>query len=153
MRPTRVTDYAHLDADRVEHYEGFYEAFEEEHGRIVTFSDSEESDSDEDSEGGGMEVRAPDEYCEKEYTPGAYFEGYCGRIFPEIPQLRATFATHAFQRLLNEERRAIRAEKRRRLAVLRSTPGRFFRVDDVKRSGLTFEEIYGDALDTDDDSD
>ncbi|KAH6887233.1 hypothetical protein BKA70DRAFT_1236039 [Coprinopsis sp. MPI-PUGE-AT-0042] len=139
---TYESDYAHLDVDCVEHYEGFYHAFEKEHGRVVS-DESDDSECEEKVEG---TCRDADEYCEVEFTIGAYFEGFCGRIFPETPQIQATFATHAFQRLLNDERRAIRAEKARQLAEMHSRPGPFLRVDEVERAGLTFEDIYCNDL-------
>ncbi|KAH6912189.1 hypothetical protein BKA70DRAFT_1219342 [Coprinopsis sp. MPI-PUGE-AT-0042] len=143
---TYESDYAHLDADRLEHYEDVFDAFKQEHGRFYDSSESEDSECEEE----GTSDRVDDEYRDMEFPEGVYFEGFCGRLFPEAPQIQATFATHAFQRLLNDERRAIRAEKARQLAAMYSRPGPFLRVDEIERAGLTFEDIYCDDLLPDD---
>ncbi|KAH6903732.1 hypothetical protein BKA70DRAFT_1227656 [Coprinopsis sp. MPI-PUGE-AT-0042] len=139
---TYESDYAHLDANRLEHYEDVFDAFKQEHGRFYDSSESEDSECEEE----GTSDRVDDEYRDMEFPEGVYFEGFCGRLFPEAPQIQATFATHAFQRLLNDEHQAIRAEKARQLAAMYSRPGPFLRVDEIERAGLTFEDIYCDDL-------
>ncbi|KAH6902373.1 hypothetical protein BKA70DRAFT_1229031 [Coprinopsis sp. MPI-PUGE-AT-0042] len=89
---TYESDYAHLDADRLEHYEDVFDAFKQEHGRFYDSSESEDSECEEE----GTSDRVDDEYRDMEFPEGVYFEGFCGRLFPEAPQIQATFATHRF---------------------------------------------------------
>ncbi|KAH6907826.1 hypothetical protein BKA70DRAFT_1223129 [Coprinopsis sp. MPI-PUGE-AT-0042] len=139
------SDYKHLEADEESEdpYKPFLQAFEEEHERSEGESESDASD--------GEDARGCDENSdEKDASIRGYFEGYGGIRSPDRPQPRATYGTHSFQRLLNHERRLIKAEKRAKLAELHSRPGLFLRVEEVERAGLTFEDIYcGAALDSD----
>ncbi|KAH6890086.1 hypothetical protein BKA70DRAFT_1234889 [Coprinopsis sp. MPI-PUGE-AT-0042] len=135
------SDYEHLDAGEEYPYKGFLQAFEEE-------GDSEGGEGDSDSDLAASDEEGGD----VDFPIRGYFEGYGGMLSPDKPQPRATFFTHDFQRLLNDERRCIRAEKARKITELHSRPGRLLRVDEVERAGITFEDLHDESL-LDSDSD
>ncbi|KAH6902177.1 hypothetical protein BKA70DRAFT_1435335 [Coprinopsis sp. MPI-PUGE-AT-0042] len=123
------SDYPHLHPqveDPTTQYEILCQAFEDQ-----------EHQPDPDS----------DTFSDDEGSPpvGSYFEGFCGALFGDSPQLQADFNTHSFQRQLNDERRAIQEHRlyaARVLEFYHNRPGGWgVRWDDLDRAGITDEDI------------
>ncbi|KAH6910028.1 hypothetical protein BKA70DRAFT_1425024 [Coprinopsis sp. MPI-PUGE-AT-0042] len=137
---TLESEYAHLNPsidDPTPQYQHFLQAFQEQHRDFVPGPDSDVCLTDVP---GGPPT-------------GSYFEGFCGTLFGDSPQIRANFSTHAFQRQLNAERRRIRQRRERDALVLtlyHNRPvGLGAQWDVLERAGITdedFEEFYARRL-------
>ncbi|KAH6901159.1 hypothetical protein BKA70DRAFT_1437045 [Coprinopsis sp. MPI-PUGE-AT-0042] len=150
--------YRHLDVDVEDptlEYDAFFQAFEDDQEESdVAFmlrsesgdsssSDEEESDCDDDDHDDDNGARLP---TRADLPTGAYLEGYCGALFPDIPQLEANFSTHIFQRRLESECRAIREEKRQKIETLNLGTRWGVRPEELSAMGITFEEFYDESL-------
>jgi hypothetical protein len=129
---TLESEYPHLHPsinDPTPEYQGILEDFRNQYQGFMPGSDWEEDLGD-------AEGRPP---------AGAYFHGFCGRLFGNSPQLRADFDTHNFQRQLNAERLQIRQRRERQARVLElyhnhpvGLPAQW---DVLDKAGITAEDI------------